>query len=112
MDVESYRELQLLTEISSGDSVTQRRLAKQHGLEVIAVVASPIGSTTESVRKGINGFLASTPTEWVNRLGQLIEDPALRERLGRSGRTIVEEEYSLRVSAPQLLHVLEDAVRR
>ena len=32
MDVESYRELQLLTEISSGDSVTQRRLAKKHGL--------------------------------------------------------------------------------
>ena len=32
MDVESYRELQFLTEISSGDSVTQRRLAKKHGL--------------------------------------------------------------------------------
>lgn len=32
MDVESYRALQLLTEISSGDSLTQRRLAKKHGL--------------------------------------------------------------------------------
>ncbi len=32
MDVESYRKLQFLTEISSGDSVTQRRLAKKHGL--------------------------------------------------------------------------------
>ena len=33
MDVDSYRELQLLTEISSGDdSVTQRRLAQKHGL--------------------------------------------------------------------------------
>lgn len=78
----------------------------------IPVVASPIGINTEIVREGVNGFLASTPTEWVNRLGQLIEDPTLRERMGRSGRTIVEEEYSLRVSAPRLLRVLKDAGRR
>jgi len=32
MDVDNYRELRLLTEISSGDSVTQRHLAKKHGL--------------------------------------------------------------------------------
>jgi len=30
MDVDAYRDLQLLTEISSGDSVTQRRLAKRY----------------------------------------------------------------------------------
>jgi glycosyltransferase involved in cell wall biosynthesis len=74
----------------------------------IPVVASPVGINTEIVREGINGFLASTPAEWANRLSQLIEDPALRERLGASGRTIVEEEYSLRVSAPRLLRVLKD----
>ena len=32
MDVDDYRQLRLLTEISSGDSLTQRRLAKKHGL--------------------------------------------------------------------------------
>ncbi|MBI4596957.1 MAG: winged helix-turn-helix transcriptional regulator [Candidatus Omnitrophica bacterium] len=32
MDVDAYRELQLLTEISASDSVTQRRLAQKHGL--------------------------------------------------------------------------------
>src|SRR3990167_1327823 len=32
MDLEAYRDLKLLTEISSGDSVTQRRLAKQYQL--------------------------------------------------------------------------------
>lgn len=32
MDVDDYRQLRLLTEISSGHSVTQRRLAKKHGL--------------------------------------------------------------------------------
>ncbi|MBI4353614.1 MAG: winged helix-turn-helix transcriptional regulator [Candidatus Omnitrophica bacterium] len=32
MDVDDYRQLRLLTEISSGGSVTQRRLAKKHGL--------------------------------------------------------------------------------
>lgn len=78
----------------------------------IPVVASPVGINTEIVREGINGFLASTPVEWADRLGQLIEDPALRERLGASGRTIVEEEYSLRVSAPRLLRVLKDVGRR
>ena len=32
MDVDDYRQLRLLTEISSGETVTQRRLAKKHGL--------------------------------------------------------------------------------
>jgi predicted transcriptional regulator len=32
MNVDAYRELQLLTEISTSASVTQRRLAKKHGL--------------------------------------------------------------------------------
>ncbi len=32
MDLDSYRDLQLLTEISSSDSVTQRRLAKRYRL--------------------------------------------------------------------------------
>ena len=32
MDLDAYRDLQLLTEIASGDSVTQRGLSQKHGL--------------------------------------------------------------------------------
>src|SRR3989338_7499651 len=32
MDLADYRQFQLLTEIASGDAVTQRRLAQKHGL--------------------------------------------------------------------------------
>lgn len=75
----------------------------------IPVVASPVGVNSEIVREGVNGFLAATEEAWVDRLSQLIEDRALRERMGRAGRAIAEEEYSLRVQGPRLLQVLRTA---
>ncbi len=75
----------------------------------IPVVASPVGITSEIVREGVNGFLATSEEVWVSRLSQLIEDRDLGPRMGQAGRTIVEEEYSLKVHAPRLLQVLRAA---
>jgi glycosyltransferase involved in cell wall biosynthesis len=73
----------------------------------IPVVASAVGVNRVIVQDGINGFLASSHREWVEKLGWLLSDAALREKLGRSGRETIVERYSLTAQAPVLAGVLE-----
>ncbi len=60
-----------------------------------ASVMSPVGVNTEIIRHGEDGFLPSTDAEWVETLSRLIEDAALRRRIGRAGRQSVIERYSV-----------------
>ena len=61
-----------------------------------ATVMSPVGVNTQIVRTGENGFLAASDEEWFEALSRLIEDGALRRRIGQAGRRTVEEHYSVR----------------
>ena len=81
----------------------------------VPVVASAVGVNRDIIQDGVNGFLASSPAEWVDKLERLLADPALRARLGSAGRKTIEERYSLSVHAPQVAAVLRgvaDAGRR
>lgn len=71
----------------------------------IPVVGSPIGVNQEIVRHGENGYLASTPDEWVAALSDLIADSARRNHMGTVGRRLVEQEYCVQVVAPKLAEV-------
>jgi len=73
------------------------------------VVASPVGVNREIVIEGVNGFLASTPGEWVEALLRLKADPELRTTMGDNGRRMVEEKYCLQVTAPRLRRILFEA---
>lgn len=75
----------------------------------IPLVCSPVGAATEIVRPGVDGLLPRTPGEWHDALAKLLADADLSARLGGSGRTRVEEHYSLRANAPKLASVLEEA---
>jgi glycosyltransferase involved in cell wall biosynthesis len=75
----------------------------------LPVVASAVGTNSDIVRHGENGFLADDPSTWEGHLGQLITDWSLRSRMGRTGRASVENEYSLRAQAPRLAEVLRNA---
>jgi glycosyltransferase involved in cell wall biosynthesis len=77
----------------------------------VATVCSPVGVNTEIVRDGVNGFLAASEDEWVERLTLLLRSAELRERLGRAGRATVEERYSAEAQAPRFLRVVESVVR-
>jgi glycosyltransferase involved in cell wall biosynthesis len=76
----------------------------------VPVVASRIGTATEFIVDGENGFLAASDGEWVEKLTRLIDDPTLRERMGRAGRATVEARYSVRVTAPVYLGVIDAVV--
>jgi glycosyltransferase involved in cell wall biosynthesis len=72
----------------------------------LPVVLSPVGVNTEIVADDVNGFLAGSGEEWVDKLCRLANDEGLRRRLGKAARETVEERYSVRVNAPKLLRVL------
>jgi glycosyltransferase involved in cell wall biosynthesis len=75
----------------------------------LPVVASPVGANVDIVRDGENGLLAADDAAWRHALERLIANPALRARMGRAGRALVETEYSLMVQAPRLADILHRA---
>lgn len=78
----------------------------------VPVVAAAVGVNKEIIEDGVNGFLASTEQEWIEKLGRLIAEPALRARFAEAGRRTIEERYSLHVNAPKLAAVLRQAAGR
>lgn len=71
-------------------------------------VSSRVGMNCEVVEEGVDGFLATDPDEWIQKLSRLIEDPLLRERMGRKAREKVVRYYSLDHTAPLLAEVLKN----
>lgn len=76
----------------------------------LPVVASPIGVNCEIVENGVNGYLATTTGEWIIALESLRADFELRIRMGLAGRRLVEEKYTLDVTKPRMLKLLEQCV--
>lgn len=71
-----------------------------------ATVMSPVGVNPEIVTHGENGLLARTDDEWFEQLSRLIEDAALRRRLGEAGRQTVVDRYSVQRWAGPLTQLL------
>jgi len=61
----------------------------------IPCVIAPVGVNTEIIKHGFNGFLASTPDEWIEHLSNLIANREVGKELGRNGRETVEQHYSV-----------------
>lgn len=73
----------------------------------LPVVASPVGVNAQIVSDGDNGFLASSADEWLGALTKLLDDSALRERMGKAGRELAERSYSLASQAPRLVSLFK-----
>ena len=78
----------------------------------IPTVAQDTATNREIIRPGENGFLAATPEDWLRHLRALVHDPELRARIGREARRTVVERYSVSVTAPVYLRILEQARSR
>jgi glycosyltransferase involved in cell wall biosynthesis len=76
----------------------------------VPVVAAAVGVNREIIEDGVNGFLASTEDEWVEKIGRLLADRDLRRRFGEAGRRTVEQRYSLAIHAPALAATLREVV--
>ena len=73
----------------------------------IPVVARRMGSNSEVIKDGENGFLVETRDEWHDKLRSLILDPDTRARMGKAARQTVLENYSLKAQMPRLVNVFE-----
>ena len=75
----------------------------------VPVVASPVGITKEIIQDGINGFLANSDGEWVEKISRLIEEPDRRGIIGLAARKTVEDKFSVKVNAPKYLQIFYKA---
>jgi len=71
-----------------------------------AVIASPVGQCTDFIKDGVNGMLAVTKQEWIDKLEHLIVDAALRRRLAENGLATVRESFRVEQSFAMLKQVL------
>ncbi|MBX3191404.1 MAG: glycosyltransferase family 4 protein [Labilithrix sp.] len=81
--------------------------ALQYMATGLPVVISPVGMNADLVEHGVNGYLAQTTEDLVERLDELARSPETRRRLGAAGRRTVEERYSAEVVSK----LFADAVR-
>lgn len=72
----------------------------------LPVVASNVGVNPDIVQDGENGFLASTPHEWVAALGKLLSNQSLRAQMGLAGRQLVERTYCIQQTGPRMAKLL------
>jgi glycosyltransferase involved in cell wall biosynthesis len=77
----------------------------------LPVVASPVGVNREIVQVDRSGLLAHDEAQWLDALTALVDDAAMRQRLGAAGRARVVEAYSVQAVAPRLAKLLREAAR-
>jgi glycosyltransferase involved in cell wall biosynthesis len=82
--------------------------AVQYSAAGIAVVCSPIGINRDIVEDGVNGFWASTDTQWMERISRLVDDSPLRVRMGREGRKRVERSFSVDVTSRRIFDLFRN----
>lgn len=78
----------------------------------IATVMSGVGVNNQIIKDGVNGFLANSIEEWVEKLSTLIEDPALRVQFGEEGRKTVLVDYSYESQKERYLFYFNELTRK
>jgi len=76
----------------------------------IPAICSDVGTSAEVIRDGENGLLANSAEQWVERLTRLVDDAALRRKIGRAGRQTVVERYSTIVCAASFAEAIRSVV--
>lgn len=75
----------------------------------IPVVMSAVGVNTEIGSDG-NALLVNSKEDWMDALTKLIENKSLREELGKRGRKVVEERYSVKAHKEKYLKLFEELI--
>ncbi len=77
----------------------------------IPTIMSPVGVNTEIIQDGINGFLADSVEQWVEKLSLLIESKELRHKIGKEARKTVIEKYSVESQKHNYLKYLNEILK-
>ncbi len=75
----------------------------------VPVVMSAVGVNTEIGSDG-NALLVNSKEDWMDALTKLIENKTLREELGKRGRKVVEERYSVNAYKGKYLELFKSLI--
>ena len=64
------------------------------GILKIPTVAIKNETFSGAIKDGVDGFLAKTKSDWVEKLGKLVEDPKLRKQMGEAARKKIIKDYT------------------
>ncbi len=78
----------------------------------IPTVASAVGSFEKSINHGENGFLCRTEEDWFNCLSRLVEDFALRHRMGKLAKELVRDARTIDRGAQHLSKTLLGSIKK
>lgn len=80
----------------------------------VPCVASRVGGIPDIIDDGENGFLVEpgNPHELAEKIGVLLRDEGLRRNMGEKGRLFVEEKYSWKAKARELMEIYRGILRR
>jgi trehalose synthase len=91
---------------SQADVVLQKSLREGFGLtisealwKVRPTIAGNVGGIPLQIQDGVSGFLVETPEETAQRSVEILDDPELGKKLGRSGKEYVRTHFLM----PRLL---------
>lgn len=74
----------------------------------IPTVMSPVGVNKDIIDDGVNGFSPKSQKDWVATICNLVEDEALRQRIGKKARQTVVDYYSMESQKEQFLKILTE----
>jgi glycosyltransferase involved in cell wall biosynthesis len=79
----------------------------------IPVVATNVGGNSEVISSGVNGLLIppKSPENMAKAISRLLDDRALRERIGRAARRTIEEHYTWDKIAENVMKCYESMLR-
>jgi glycosyltransferase involved in cell wall biosynthesis len=80
----------------------------------VPVVATRVGGAAEAIRDGESGFIVETDDDekMAAQITLLLENPSRAQAMGRLGRQIVEERFSLRAQLENTLALYSQVLQQ
>lgn len=77
----------------------------------LPVIGSAVGVNREIIIDGVNGFQAKSTDEWIKYIKLLKNDKELMIKMGKNGRRIVKEKYSLQGNVVKLIGYFKELLQ-
>jgi len=77
----------------------------------LPVIASPVGVNSDFIQKSLAGIIAVTPEQWNNAIMKMVQDVALRKRLGQNAKQFVQQ-YDTAVLAKRFCEIIKKSIQK
>ena len=82
----------------------------QYAAAGLPVIASPVGVNADYVREGVNGFLASDCSEWIEKISLLVRKSELRKKMGEASKQQVQQ-FDVEVLGGRLVELIKKCLK-